>query len=89
MEIVSPSSWKHGTLKTLIRQAYLICSTPDYLQEELNQIAYVFEEINNYPKWVIKQLLEEVKYNHHETRHGVLQITEIKNDEKFHLLLLP
>ena len=49
----SPTSWERGTLKTIIRRAYSIFSTPDYLQEELD----------NYPKWVIKQLLEEVKYN--------------------------
>ena len=57
----SPCSWKRGTLKTIIRRAYLICPTPDYQQEELDYIAYVFEKFNNYPKWVIKQLLEEVK----------------------------
>ena len=57
----SPCSWKRGTLKTIIRRAYLICPTPDYQQEELDHIAYVFEKFNNYPKWVIKQLLEEVK----------------------------
>ena len=44
---------------------------------------------NNYPKWVIKQLLEEVKHNHHKTSHEVSLITEISNDEKSHLLLLP
>ena len=67
----------------------LICSTPDYLQKELDHIAYVFEKFNNYPKWVIKQLLEEVKYNHHGTSHEVSQINEVNNDEKSHLLLLP
>ena len=49
----------------------------------------VFEKFNNYSKWVIKQLLEEVKYNHHETSHEVSQINEANNDEKSHLLLLP
>ena len=82
----SPCSCKHGTLKTIIRRAYLICSKPDYLQEELDHIAYIFEKFNNYPKWVIKQLLEEVKYNHHGTSHEVSQINEVNNDEKSHLL---
>ena len=76
-------------MKTIIRRAYLICSTPDYLQEELDHIAYVFEKFNNYRKWVIKQLLEEIKYNHHGTSHEVSQINEVNNDEKSHLLLLP
>ena len=68
---------------------YLICSTPDYLQKELDHIAHVFEKFNNYPKWVIKQLLEKIKYNRHGTSHEVLQINEVNNNKKFHLLLLP
>ena len=32
-KLLSPCSWKCGTLKKIIRQSYLICSTPDYLQE--------------------------------------------------------
>ena len=57
----SPCSWKHITLKTIIRRAYLNCSTPDYLQEELDHIVHVFEKFKNHPKWVIKQLLEQGK----------------------------
>ena len=67
-------------MKTIIRRAYLNCSIIDYLQEELDHIVYVFEKFNNYPKWVSKQLLEEVKYNHHGTSHKVLQINEVNND---------
>ena len=84
----SPCSWKLCSLKTIIRRAYLICSKPDYLQKELDHIAYVFEKFNHYPKCVIKQLLEELKYNHHGTSHEVSQINEVNNDEKSHLLLL-
>ena len=84
----SPCSWKRGTSKTIIRRAYLICSTHDNLQEELDHIAYVFEKFNNYSNWVIKQLLEEVQYSHPETIHEVSQINETNNDEKCHLLLL-
>ena len=50
----SPCSWKRGTSKTITRRAYLVCSTPDYLQEELDHMAYAFEKFNNYPKWVNK-----------------------------------
>ena len=75
-------------MKTIIRQAYLICSTPDYLEEELDHIVYVFEKFNNYPRWVMKQLLEEVKYNHHRTSHEISQINEVNNADKSHLMLL-
>ena len=81
----SPCSWKCGTLKTIIIQACLICSAPDYLQEELDHIAYASEKLNDYPKWVFKQSLEEVKYNHPETSHEVSQINETNYDEKSHL----
>ena len=66
---------------------YLICSKPKYLQEELDHIANVFNKLNNYPTWTIKQLLGEVKYNHHETSHEVTQINEVNNGKKYHLLL--
>ena len=85
----SPCSWKRGTLKTIIRRANLICLKPDYPQKELDHIVHVFEKFNNYPKWVIKQLLEEVKCNHHGTSHRVLQINEVNNDKISHLLLSP
>ena len=54
----SPCSWKRGTLKTITRQAYLVCSKTDYLQAEIDHIAYAFEKFNCCHKWVIKQLLE-------------------------------
>ena len=85
-------NWKSfslGSWKAKIRRVCLICSKPDYLQKELDHIAYVFEKFNNYPKLVIKQLLEEVKYNHHETIHEVSQINEVNNGKKSYLLLLP
>ena len=36
----SPCSLKHVIFKTVIRRAYLICSKPDYLHEELDHIAF-------------------------------------------------
>ena len=76
-------------MKKIIRRVYLFWSTTDYLKGELDDIVYVYEKFNNYPKWVIKQLLEELKHIHHETSHGRLQINEINNDKKSQLLLLP
>ena len=76
-------------MKKIIRRVYLFWSTTDYLKGELDDIVYVYEKFNNYPKWVIKQLLEELKHNHHKTSHRLLQINEINNDKKSQLLLLP
>ena len=33
-----PMSWKKGTLRTLIRQAYTVCSNDNLFQEELHHI---------------------------------------------------
>lgn len=42
--------------------AYLLSgTTPDYLQEKLDHIAYVFEKFNNYFKWVIMQSIKVIK----------------------------
>ena len=42
-----------GTLKTLSKIAYDVCSTEELLQKELNHIEKVFCVNNNYPIWVI------------------------------------
>ena len=81
----STCSQKRGNLKTNIRRSYLICLTP----EESDHIAQVFEKFNNYSIWVMKQLLEEIKYNNHEASHEVWEMNEANDAKKFHLLLLP
>ena len=83
-------SLRHGIFEIILRRVvYLFWSTTDYLKEELDHIVYVLEKFSNYSKWVIKQLWEEVKHNHYETSHGVLQINVINNDKKYQLFLLP
>ena len=42
-----------GTLQTLVRRAYDICSTNKNLQNELSHINKVFHEQNQYPFWAI------------------------------------
>ena len=39
----------------------LICSSEKHLVDELKHLEYVFEKYNNFPKWVIDQLLSEVQ----------------------------
>ena len=84
----SPNSWKRSTLKTIISRAYLICSTTNYLQTELDYISHVFESHNNFPRWVVKQILEQEKLKH----QNINQITPVvneNNNDKSHLLVLP
>ena len=55
-----PNTWKCSTLGTLIKRAYLIFLSEKQLVDELKHLEYVFEKYNNFPKWVIDQLLSEV-----------------------------
>ena len=60
-ESFAPGKWKQRTLKTLTKRAYDVCSNQELLQKELNYIEKVFRANNDYPNWVIKKLLQEVK----------------------------
>ena len=48
-ESFAPGEWKWGTLKTLTKRAYDVCSNQELLQKELNYIEKVFRANNNYP----------------------------------------
>ena len=55
------STWKRGTLKNLVHQAYNICSTEYLLKKKLLHLEKSFISKNNYPRWVIKQILTQVE----------------------------
>ena len=44
-ESFAPNKWKWGTLKTLTKRAYHVCSSQELLQKELNYIEKVFASI--------------------------------------------
>ena len=56
-----PKTLKRGTLRTILIQAYKICSSKELLQNKLKQIEEEFIKINGYPKWVFHQVNEEYK----------------------------
>ena len=56
-----PNNWKWGTLKTLVSRAYKTCWTDEYLGDQLKHIRGTFNEINNYPHWVISKVFKEIK----------------------------
>ena len=56
-------TWKKGTLRTLIRRTYTVCSNDNLLQEELHHIETRFTKFNGYPKWLLKQKLDSFKNN--------------------------
>ena len=69
----APKTWKAGTLKSLIERATLICSIEELLKEELEHLEKVFREKNNFPKWVIRNVMNEVKNKHQrsDTRNPI------------------
>ena len=64
----SPDTWKRGTLKTLVERAYIVYSTEDFLDKELKYLEKAFHENNNYPKYVIKQILQQ-SYDEHRNKN--------------------
>ena len=83
----SPTTWKRGTLQTLVSRAYDICSNKKHLTNEINHLKKVFNEINGYPKWVIEQIIEKV--NNQNEQEGIDLETTTTLEEKQHLLMLP
>ena len=67
----APITWKKGTLRTLIRRAYALCSNDNLLQEELHHIEKCFTEINSYPKWLLKQTLDSFKTSSKEYNNKI------------------
>ena len=78
------------TLKMLLNEAYIVCSTDYHLNKKLDHLRYVFQEHNNYLKWIIKQVAKQVKdQNVQSNADGVPTIgTELPSNSKSHTLLL-
>ena len=94
--VFAPVSWKRGTLRTLVQDNYLVCSTETHLKEELTHLEKVFIEKNNYPKYVINQVFTQVKeehknrtYNNNIKNSIAVPITLENENEKQHLLTIP
>ena len=56
----APNTWKRGTLKVMINRTYKLCSTDYHLKEELRYLEKVFVERNNYPRWLVKQMMKKI-----------------------------
>ena len=82
----SPTTWKRGTLQTLVSRAFKVCSNDQHLQNEIKHLKKVFRDINGYPNWVIEQTIEKVK-NQNEMVQSTLET--INTEENEHLLMLP
>ena len=83
----TPTTWKRGTLKTLVDRAYFICSNIALRKKEIDHLKKVFHEKNDYPNWVINQLLNEVEENHKTSVNNVSEERQVSpvTDLKLHL----
>ena len=57
----APRAWKIGTLKGLIRRAFVICSNEEFRNKEISFLKTVFGKINGYPSRVIHNTIHSVK----------------------------
>ena len=87
----APVTWKRVTLKMLFNRTYIVCSTDYHLKKELDHLRYVFQKHNNYPKWIIKQVVKQVKdqniHSNADRAHTVAN--ELSTNSKSHTFLLP
>ena len=60
-EAFAPVSWKTGTLKGLIRRAFVICSTDESREKEISHLKRIFKELNGYPSQIIHDCIQEVQ----------------------------
>ena len=68
--------------------AHINCSTEKHLKKELNHIRKTFNEINNYPHWVITKVFKEIKEKTPSEKE--IQVKEDENRSiKNHILVLP
>ena len=63
-ESFAPNAWKRSTARTLVLRAHAICSTKELLDQEINNLHHVFFTFNEYPKWVVLQILNKVERDH-------------------------
>ena len=83
----APNNLKWETLKTLVHRTCETCATDEYLRDELKHIQGKFNEINNYPHWVISKVFKETESKPAYQRN----VSQGNNneDQKQHLLVLP
>ena len=91
----APSTWKRGTLRSIITRAYNVCSNDEFLKQELSKIKTDLLKINGYPKWVFDQIHQKV-IEHREVSTEISKNVENNSSEstnnntnKVHIISLP
>ena len=88
----APTTWKRGTVRTIMSRTCTICSSERYLNEEIKHTELIFEKVNNYPKYVITQLKCEAKVKHRQNMNierSTINQTAQNEQDKHNLVVLP
>ena len=83
----TPINWRWGTLKTLVRRAFDVCSSDYYLDCELQHLKKVFYKQNDYPLWVISKVFKEFQSRQNETTLVAIGNEKQNNKMKIFLIL--
>ena len=84
-----PREWKRGTFRSLVQQAYIICSSLHLLKQELKHLEDVFVMNNNFTIWFAKKILKEEKEkidnrnNADKNKHTIPTDAKFKSKDKF------
>ena len=83
----TPINWRWGTLKTLVRRAFDVCSSDYYLDCDLQHLKKVFYKQNDYPLWVISKVFKEFQSRQNETTLVAIGNEKQNNKMKIFLIL--
>ena len=64
MNAFASATCKRGTLKALLERAYFIWLADQLLEKKLKYLEKVFREKDNYPKYIVKQILDKAFEEH-------------------------
>ena len=64
----APKTWKIGTLRGLIRRAFVLCSTEDARKKEIAFLKKTFRGINGYPSRIVNTTIREVEQKFEQER---------------------
>ena len=57
----APKAWKIGTLKGLVRRAFIVCSSDESRRKEISFLKKVFVEINGFPSRIVYNTVQQVQ----------------------------
>ena len=78
----APTTWKKGTLRTLILRAHNICSTKALYDKEITHLKHVFHDLNGYPINVITTAIQDTEEKLKQPQATTTEETSESNDRQ-------